>query len=100
MSDWNSSIQGFSGAPDSTGDIKGLCPAKVEEPRTKERREVRTMSRIGSHISVLLLTGVLGITTVPQGAYDSSTHGDQTTVYDPSDDIHPIGSPPCPLPQV
>ncbi len=46
------------------------------------------MRSIGSLISVLLLTGILGITAVPVDANDSFTHGDQTTVYDPSDDIH------------
>ncbi len=46
------------------------------------------MSSIGSLISVLLLTGILGITAVPVDANDSFTHGDQTTVNDPSDDIH------------
>ncbi len=49
------------------------------------------MRSIGSLISVLLLTGILGITAVPVDANDSFTHGDQTTVYDPSDDIHGPG---------
>jgi hypothetical protein len=62
----------------------------VEGPGAKERREVRTMRSIGSHISVLLLTGILGITAVPVDANDSFTHGDQSTVYDPSDDIHAL----------
>ncbi len=63
----------------------------MEEPRTKERREVRTVRSIGSLISVLLLTGILGITAVPVDASDSFTHGDQTTINDPSDDIHGPG---------
>ncbi len=46
------------------------------------------MKGIRSLISFLLLTVILGITTVPVGAYDGFTHGGQTTVYDPSDDIH------------
>ncbi len=46
------------------------------------------MRSIRSLISVLLLIGISSVTSVPVRGYEGFIHEDQTTVFDPSDDIH------------